>query len=73
MKNDFGETVDLRRVKIDKSLPAGARIAHFKRDIGNPYVFRVGDTRVGISFADGGAPLQERLLEVFTQANITKL
>ena len=44
--------VDIREVKIDRSLPSEERIRSFVRQIKNPYRFKVGDTVVQVSFAN---------------------
>ena len=50
--NTFEELVDIRNVKIDRTLPSDERIRSFIEQIKNPYCFKVGDTVVKVSFAD---------------------
>lgn len=50
--NAFEELVDIRNVKIDRTLPSDERIRSFIEQIKNPYCFKVGDTVVKVSFAD---------------------
>ena len=50
--NTFEELVDIRNVKIDRTLPSDERVRSFIEQIKNPYCFKVGDTVVKVSFAD---------------------
>ena len=51
-RNTFEELVDIRDVKIDRTLPSDERIRSFIEQIKNPDCFKVGDTVVKVSFAD---------------------
>ena len=44
------QLVDIRDVKIDRSLPSEERIKSFIEQIKNPYQFKVGNTVVRVSF-----------------------
>lgn len=44
--------IDIRDVKIDKSLPIEERVRSYVRQIKNPYLFKVGNTIVRVSYAD---------------------
>ena len=44
--------VDIRDVKIDRSLPLEERVRSFVEQIKNPYQFKVGNTVVKVSFAN---------------------
>ena len=46
------QLVDIRDVKIDRSLPMEERVKSFIEQIKNPYQFKVGDTVVKVSFAN---------------------
>lgn len=46
------QLVDIRDVKIDRSLPSEERIRSFIEQIKNPYRFKVGNTVVRVSFAN---------------------
>ena len=46
------QLVDIRDVKIDRSLPSDERIKSFIEQIKNPYQFKVGNTVVKVSFAN---------------------
>ena len=49
---NISQLVDIRDVKIDRSLPSEERIKSFIEQIKNPYQFKVGDTVVKVSFAN---------------------
>lgn len=51
--------VDINLVHIDTQKPVFERIISFIENIGNPYLFRCGDTPVRVSFATNGLSLQE--------------
>ena len=46
------QLVDIRDVKIDRSLPVEERVKSFVEQIKNPYRFKVGGTVVKVSFAN---------------------
>ncbi|MDD3221002.1 MAG: hypothetical protein PHG07_01275 [Lachnospiraceae bacterium] len=46
------QLVDIRDVRIDRSLPTEDRIKSFVEQIKNPYRFKVGNTVVKVSFAN---------------------
>jgi len=48
--NVLSSLVDIRDVKIDKSLPTEERIKSYVEQIKNPYKFKVGDVIVKVSF-----------------------
>ncbi len=50
---------DMSDVKIDTSLPIPERVAAFLEQIKNPYVFKVGDVAVKVSYKENGPTLQE--------------
>ena len=45
------QLVDIRDVKIDRTLPTEERIRSFVEQIRDPYKFKVGDVVVKVSFA----------------------
>ncbi len=53
--------VDIRDVKVDKTLPKHERIASFIRQIKNPYHFRCGDFIITTRFTEGGQTLEQCL------------
>lgn len=44
--------VDIRDVKIDRSLPLEERMKSYVEQIKNPYMFKVGKTIVRVSYAN---------------------
>lgn len=58
------QLVDITDISIDPMQPPHARIARFVRDIENPYMLRVKNTTVRISFANNGPPLSQLLEDV---------
>lgn len=44
--------VDIRSVRIDHSAPLDERLKSYVEQIKNPYMFKVGDTVVRVSYAD---------------------
>lgn len=55
------DLVDIREVKIDRTLPKEDRIRSFIMQIGNPYCFKCGNVVVKTSFADTEVTLEERM------------
>ena len=53
--------VDIRDVRVDKTLPKNERIASFIRQIKNPYYFRCGDFVITTRFTEGGQTLEQCL------------
>ena len=41
-KMDLNDLVDIRDVKVDRSLPTEERIKSYVQQVKHPYVFRVG-------------------------------
>ena len=53
------ELVDIRNVKIDKALPVEERVISYVKQIKSPYMFKVGDAVVRVSYKADGPSLQE--------------
>ena len=53
------ELADIRDVKIDRTLPVEERMISYVQQIKNPYMFKVGDIVVKVSYTEGGPSLQE--------------
>ena len=53
--------VDIRDVKIDRTLPKEERIRSFVEQIKNPYCFKVGEVAVKMAFADTEVTLEDRM------------
>lgn len=47
------ELVDLRNVAVDPKVPLKERTDDYITQIGNPYLFKVGETVVKIAFGNG--------------------
>ncbi len=56
---DKDSLVDIRDVKIDRTLPTSERIKSFVQQIKNPYIFKVGDVVVRVSYKEKAPTLQE--------------
>lgn len=59
---------DITSIRIDPQKPVIERILSFMVQIGNPYLFKVGDVPVKVSFNNNGPTLQ-RSLELFFTKN----
>lgn len=57
---------DLRSVHIDASLPVPERIRSFVQQIGNPYLYKVGDVVVSVSYNGDGGTLTERFADMLS-------
>ncbi len=51
--------VDIRDVKIDRSLPVEELMKSYVEQIKNPYMFKVGNTVVRVSYKEDGPSFQE--------------
>ena len=51
--------VDIRDVKIDRTLPVEERMKSYVEQIKNPYMFKVGNTIVRVSYRKDGPSFQE--------------
>ena len=56
---DMSGLVDIRDVKVDRSLPVEDRIRSYVEQVKDPYCFRVGDVKVRVSFASNGRTLND--------------
>ena len=56
---DRDTLVDIRDVKIDRSLPLEEHVRSFVEQIKNPYCFRCGDAVVKTSFLDTDVTLED--------------
>lgn len=57
--HELNDLVDIRDVKVDRSLPAEERVRSYVEQIRDPYCFRVGDVRVRVSYADKAPTLDD--------------
>lgn len=58
---DKAGLVDITTIQIDPDKPKMRRIEEFVRQIKNPYLFKVGDVIVKVSFRKDGATLQKAI------------
>lgn len=61
---DMSGLVDIRDVKVDRSLPVEDRIRSYVEQVKNPYCFRVGDVKVRVSFASNGRTLNDSFTDM---------
>lgn len=61
---DLSSLVDIRDVKVDRSLPLEDRIRSYVEQVKNPYCFRVGDVKVRVSFASNGRTLNDSFTDM---------
>ena len=56
---DVNELKDIRKVRIDRSQTKEKRIAQYLKQVGNPYMVRVGNVKVKIRFANIGVSFED--------------
>lgn len=56
---DVNELKDIRKVRIDHSQTKEKRIAQYLKQVGNPYMVRVGNVKVKIRFANNGVSFED--------------
>ena len=56
--------VDIRDVKIDRSLPLEERMKSYVEQIKNPYMFKVGKTIVRVSYANTTQTINDNFLNL---------
>lgn len=61
---DMRGLVDIRDVKVDRSLPVEDRIRSYVEQVKDPYCFRVGDVKVRVSFASNGRTLNDSFTDM---------
>ena len=57
--------VDIRDVKIDRSQPVEERMKSYVEQIKNPYLFKVGNTVVRVSYANTQATINDNFVNLF--------
>ena len=60
----IADLVDIRDVKVDRSLPVEDRIRSYVEQVKDPYCFRVGDVKVRVSFASNGRTLNDSFTDM---------
>ena len=64
-KKDLLESlVDIRDVKIDRSKPVEERMKSYVEQIKNPYLFKVGNTVVRVSYANTQATINDNFVNL---------
>ena len=61
---DIKEMKDIRDIRIDRNLPKEKRVKQYLRQVGNPYLVRVGDVKVKIRFANDGTSFEDAYEEM---------
>ena len=56
--------VDIRDVEIDKTLPIEERMKSYVEQIKNPYMFKVGETIVRVSYANTQETLNDNFVNL---------
>ena len=60
------DLVDLKEVRVTSDLPLSQRAEQFLEQVGNPYLFRVDNLIVRVSFS-GNQALASKLAKIFAQ------
>lgn len=64
-RGDFLDSlVDIRDVKIDRSLPMEDRVKSYVQQVKNPYMFKVGNTVVRVSYADTSRTMNDNFVNM---------
>jgi hypothetical protein len=58
---------DISSIYINQEQPVVERVLSFMAQIGNPYLFKVGDTPVKVSFTSDALTLQECMKTILTK------
>ena len=69
LEADFGDAAlkdmkDIRDVRIDRGQPKEVRIRQYLKQVGNPYLIRVGDVKIKVRFADEGITFEQAFEEM---------
>ena len=62
--NLLASLVDIRDVKIDRSLPIEDRVKSYVEQVKNPYMFKVGNTVVRVSYADTNRTMNDNFVNM---------
>ena len=60
------DLVDISELEIDRTKPIERRVMDFIEAVGNPYLFRVDDMAVKISFNPSGKPLTDSVAKILS-------
>jgi hypothetical protein len=61
------DLVDISTVVIDTTKPVPERICSYLEQIGNPYLFKIGNTPVKVSFTPEALSFQKSLEKLLTK------
>ena len=50
---------DIRDIRIDRALPKEKRTKQYLKQVGNPYLVRVGNIKVKVRFANNGVTFED--------------
>ncbi len=56
---------DISQVTVDKTKPVKERLTEFINEVGNPYVFKVGDIAVKVCYNPNGKNISEAVADAF--------
>ena len=56
--------VDIRDVRIDRTLPMEERVKSYVEQVKNPYMFKVGNTVVRVSYADTNRTMNDNFFNM---------
>lgn len=60
------DLVDIRTIEIDKNKSQMERLLSFIQAVKNPYLFKVGDIAVKVSFADNEQSMQKKMENIIS-------
>lgn len=61
---DIKQMKDIRDIRIDRNLPREKREKQYLKQVGNPYLVRVGNVKVKIRFANNGTTFEDTFEEM---------
>lgn len=61
---DIKQMKDIRDIRIDRNLPREKREKQYLKQVGNPYLVRVGNVKVKIRFANNGTTFEDAFEEM---------
>ena len=56
---ELGSLTDISKLRIDREQPLEKRRQQYLRQVGNPYLVRVGGMKVKVRFTEGGGSMEE--------------
>ena len=62
--------VDIRDVKIDRSMSVEERMKSYVEQIKNPYMFKVGSTVVRVSYANTQATINDNFVNLLASMRV---